>query len=601
MNGLVCIVAHERTAPVSEAEIADLATAYESLRGQACRHPAGVNQFAKAVGFTSARSANSHQAGEMSAADSLPTTLVSGNPHTISGDFSDLQDLDGQFVWLSYDATTDELSVATDPFGMQAVFLGRSAGKTYISTSALALAKHLRATPSQLGISTYLRTGYQFGSVTHWEGIERIDPGTRISFTCDGPRREVYWRPSVDDTLTRLDLAEASKHCVETVVATFRSRLDRRQRAWADLTGGYDSRLMCLLLRKAGLGFAANTVGPAESHDVRIAADIAHLGGWDWSRFDIPERWPEVLPRIIAQAVGWGDCHLDAVQLAEVLWSHAAKARALPSLFNGGGGEHFQSYAWQQEFLNAGRSTHVNLDNWVHMMMMRPLNTAVFVRDPTAEVVDNLRRRMNAYAEPYAAHLNTVQLDMMYAYKCTGHFGAYASAASGLLDVILPYYLKPVFNTAFSMSHRHRTGHRLMRSMIEALNPPIAAVRTMKGGPAQRLRVGNAHRFIPYYGLIARKAVTKVSERLLGRPLLLPPSPTSPVRAAARQALVDHLEGGRPLRSSRMRSGPLFDRAAMDSLLARAGDPQLEDATLLQRILTVEMALRATDAALDAG
>src|SRR5204862_6482607 len=175
----------------------------------------------------------------------------------------------------------------------------------------------------------------------------------------------------------------------------------------------------------------------------------------------------------------------DALQLAEVLWGHIERARSHPGLYIGGGGEHFRSYAWQQEFLNAGRSNRVNLDNWVDMMMMRPMSTRVFVEDPTAEVRENPRARMAAYAQPYAAHLNTVQLDMLYAYKCTGHFGAYLSAATGVITPQLPFYLKEVFDAAFSTSYRHRGGHRLMRRMIERLDPRLAAIETAKGGPAQ--------------------------------------------------------------------------------------------------------------------
>src|SRR5207253_5578999 len=63
---------------------------------------------------------------------------------------------------------------------------------------SLALAKHLGARPSSLGLSVYLRAGYQFGSVTNWEGIERLDPGTRVTFTRDGAVRHTYWRPTVD-------------------------------------------------------------------------------------------------------------------------------------------------------------------------------------------------------------------------------------------------------------------------------------------------------------------------------------------------------------------------------------------------------------------
>jgi hypothetical protein len=136
--------------------------------------------------------------------------------------------------------------------------------------------------------------------------------------------------------------------------------------------------------------------------------------------------------------------------------------------------------------------------------------------------------------------------------------------------------------------------------MMQTLSPQIAAVNTMKGGPARPMRLSNAHRFWPYYRLIGRKAVNKISEQVLRRPLLLSPSSSDPVRARARGALVNGLDDGRPLRTENMRSAALYKRGALEDLLSRAGDPSLKDAVILQRILTVELALRAADASVDA-
>jgi hypothetical protein len=484
---------------------------------------------------------------------------------------------------------------------MQSFYLAERGGRTYLATSALALAKHLHARPSELGLNVLLRAGYQFGTRTIWEGIERLDPATRIVFGPNGARRDTYWRPPVEEEVTQLSLAEAVERCRTVARETFGSYYaDTEGRRWADLTGGYDSRLSTLLLSDARVDFIANTFGREGSEDVVIAAEIARAAGWDWRRFDIPAGWPELLPRLVPQAAAWGDCHLDAVQLAEVMWAHAQKARTHRALLTGGGGEHFRSFAWQQEFLRAGHSTVVNLDNWIDMRMLKPISTAAFVNDPTPAVRDDVRERVVTAAAPYSSHLNTVQLDMMYAYKSTGHFGAYLSAARPALTVELPYYLKRVFTTAFSTSFRHRNAHRLMRNLIVSLDPRLAAFTTTDGGPAEPPRVTNALRFAPYLALISRKAVTKLSAKTISRPLLLPAPKPDVTRAHAREALVRSFDDGRPLRAGAMRCAALFKRDALDALLANAGDPSFGDATLLGRILTAELALTIVDAGLAA-
>jgi hypothetical protein len=267
MTGVVGIVSHRRDTPVTEDDIGQLMSAYESLRGSGKRHVASAGSFARVAticatsgdelpqAMTGAASADAclSQAmpGAASADASLPRSadsswvILSGMPHCPSGsDGTELEALDGQFTWTSYDALRDELSVATDPFGMQALYLAERAGKTYFSTSALVLAKHLRAQPSRLGLEMFLRAGYQFGSVTNWEGIERLDPGTCVSFTAHGPERRIYWRPAVDEAVARMGLAEAAEYCRTVTTSTLRSYLQGRQRGWADLTGGYDSRLL---------------------------------------------------------------------------------------------------------------------------------------------------------------------------------------------------------------------------------------------------------------------------------------------------------------------------------------------------------------------
>jgi hypothetical protein len=356
---------------------------------------------------------------------------------------------------------------------------------------------------------------------------------------------------------------------------------------------------LTLLLREAGVDFIANTTGDEQDVDVRIAKRIATSAGWEWVRFEAPSDWRDVLPKMVPMAVAWGDCHLDALHLAEVLWGHIERAHVHSSLYAGGGGEHFRGRAWEQEFLNAGRSNRVNLDNWVNMKMLKPVSTEVFVEDPSATVREDLRRRMAARAEPYSSQLNTVQLDILHSYKSTGHHGAYLSAASGVLGFELPFYVKPVFNAAFSTSYRSRGAHRMQRRMIELLDPRVAGIATATGGPAQTARVSNLHRFMPYYGKLARKGVAKISERVLHRALLPPAPPTEPIRAAARGAFVDTLDDGRPMRWEAMRSRPLYKRNVLDDLLARAGEPGLKDAGLLCRILTVELALRAVDATVE--
>jgi hypothetical protein len=206
---------------------------------------------------------------------------------------------------------------------------------------------------------------------------------------------------------------------------------------------------------------------------------------------------------------------------------------------------------------------------------------------------------MKAWAEPYSDEPNTTQLDVMYAYKMMGHFGAYASADGGFLVSELPFYFKPIFDAAFSSPHGHRDHHKLMRHMIWRLDPELAAISTTTGGPAMPWRAGNLHRVAPYYAQIGRKALNKISQRAVGRPILPAGAQDFYCEAPARQAAIRSVLGSDAPETDDMRSAPLFDRGELSGLLERAQEPGFGETGVLGRVLTVELALRALDTDLE--
>ena len=514
---------------------------------------------------------------------------------------SRLDQLDGAFALVRHDEDLGVTTAASDPFGMQHFYVAETAKRVYLSTSAIVLAKILDASPSAFDVFTYLRIGRNFGANTHWPAVERLLPGIRLSISNGQIERSRYWKPSLDDTVRRLPFNRAVEHCTEVAVETVRKYLCNGTATWSDLTGGFDSRLLDAMLKRAGVPFHANTVGSDDDEDVAIASRLARAAGWDWTRFQVPPDWHRILPKMLRPSLAWSDGQLDILQLSEVLWLHREKSRLNPSLLSAGGGEHFRNNAWQQEFLRAGRSNVVNWENWLQMRVMPPLGAPIFRRDRSGEVRAELRRRMQAWLEPYADEPNTFQLDLLYTYRTIGHFGAYRSAAAAFLDAQLPFYFKPIFTAVTSTNFRFRNHSRLQRHLIAGLDRNLAAVETTSGGPAEPWRPSNLHRFAPYYRRIARKAINKLSQKAMGRPVLssrhLNGHSSEP--AAARAAVLDHLENVADFRYDELRLAPLLRRDSFEELVRGARDPAMGDATLLGRVITAELALRETNGALE--
>jgi hypothetical protein len=118
-------------------------------------------------------------------------------------------------------------------------------------------------------------------------------------------------------------------------------------------------------------------------------------------------------------------------------------------------------------------------------------------------------------------------------------------------------------------------------------------VPTAKGGPAEPVTPRNLHRFLPYYRLLARKAVNKAGGVALGRALLPSGDGASPLLAHAAAQLVDELRRSGPLRDGELLTAGLL-RPEVVGAWGRgdAASPPPASAAL-DRLLTVELALRA--------
>ena len=597
LTGIVAIIDHDRSAPVTERDIEAFADTHESLRHVRGRRSVAAGDFARVLVLGEPEEGTGAiERGERSWAAWIGIvhhegSLIGAKP----------EDLEGHFALVAYDADADSVLVATDPRAFQPVYTAESEGRTYVSDSALVLAKHLRAKPSRLGLLTFLRSGYHFGAMTNWEGVTRLDPGAFVSFRRGARQDGYYWRPAVDRDVAQLGFDDAVEHTTDVALETCKQWLGDSRGTWVDLTGGFDSRLLNLLLDRLGIPFDADTRGDYSGDERGIAQKIARLKGWDWLDLTPPADWSETLHGMLPMSVAWSDGHLDPFELSWVLWAHSQMSGRHPSVLYAGGGEHLRGYTWRQEFPRAGKTSKVNFDNWVDLRLLHPLNLEVFRNDPTPEVRADVLARMKKWVEPYSSELNTTQCDVMFVYKMTGHFAIYRSADAAFIKAQVPLYAKEMYTTAISLDYRHRRNHRLVRHMISRLDPQVAAIETDSGGPAEPWSVTNLHRFLPYYTQLGRKGVNKVGQKFLGRKLVRPPETGSwwcPVEA--RTKIVDSFGGDGALAYETMRSAPLFDRGKLGRLLEDARtEAEFADAGLLGRIAAVELSLRAADASLE--
>jgi asparagine synthetase B (glutamine-hydrolysing) len=588
MSGMVVIIAHDRQDAVTDAEIEALAGVYSAMSGLAHAHAVDAGSFARLIKFDVA---GDERPGIEVVDIGWATSIgVLHGPRTLIG--ADLSSLDGPFALVTYDSRAGRLVVATDPFGLQPLYMSERPGRTYIASSALALARYLDASPDRLGLTVMLCCGTQYGTISNWVGIERLSPATAIAFTASGREQTTYWMPEVDEEVARLSFSAAVDRAIDVLGDAFRYTYAGRPRMWADLTGGFDSRLLTLLFTRAGLDFRANTVGAVHSRDVRIARTVARVAGWGWRRFDLPDGWDNTASAYVANALAWSDGRLPALPLAEVLHVHEQQGAVYESHVSGGGGEILGGQSWNLQFFRAGRSNSVNYDNLIRTGAFADGYQSILAGSDIRAAHAYLLNQMRAHAHPYRSALNTIQMDVLLARRRISWDGMFAASSSRFLKSEMPFMLKAAFGIAFSVDQRHRSNRHFMRAMIERLNPRIAAIPTTSGGSALPWRPANLHHAVPYYARTARLAVWKVSMKARMRPLLAPAHTEHAATSAARRLLLRELS----LTPATMLSAPFYKPGALEVILRRAVQPDFKDASLLDRILTVELAMRATQA-----
>jgi hypothetical protein len=237
------------------------------------------------------------------------------------------------------------------------------------------------------------------------------------------------------------------------------------------------------------------------------------------------------------------------------------------------------------------------MDRWIEMIALKVTDAALLAGNAAADVKADFGTRMSRWIEPYEEELNTTKLELMFAYKCMGHGGAYRAADGAFLSAQLPYYFRPVFSTAMSIHHRHRNGHKLHRQMIDNLDHQVASIRTTHGGPALPVQTLRAHQRLPYWSVVGRKVAGKVAGRTVGR-LSRRGAPTFAWQSAAHGAVLREYHEQGLLEWKRMRVAPLLQRQQLESLVVRSLMPGFQDDALLGRVITAELALRTTDTSL---
>ncbi|WEN15370.1 hypothetical protein PY254_01430 [Rhodanobacter sp. AS-Z3] len=181
---------------------------------------------------------------------------------------------DGAFTGVFWDAQQQVLVVATDCLGMQPLYVRYADGELTLTTETKAIA----GDPDLAAWGAFISMGHPIGERTLMSGLRHVPPASILTYDYSTRRLEIrrYWQwPTPSDAWRNYD---------------FLGSLEQDMRAYAAfgnsgtvlLSGGFDSRLLLFLLRRANIPVDALIVAHEDEYadaDGRLAEAVAMLAG----------------------------------------------------------------------------------------------------------------------------------------------------------------------------------------------------------------------------------------------------------------------------------------------------------------------------------
>jgi asparagine synthase (glutamine-hydrolysing) len=190
--------------------------------------------------------------------------------------------IDGMFAFAFRDGASGALYLVRDRFGEKPLYYGIANGQLAFASEAGALLCHpafREAEPDRLAAYRHLLFEYLPRTGSGWAGIEKLEPGTILTFADGRISLERYWHPRLDRRA--IDPNEATEQLGELLRQSVRRCVVADVPVGVFLSGGIDSSLIAALAAEASPDLTAFTVrvgGDSFDETPHAVAVARHLG-----------------------------------------------------------------------------------------------------------------------------------------------------------------------------------------------------------------------------------------------------------------------------------------------------------------------------------
>ncbi len=260
-----------------------------------------------------------------------------------------LEHLNGMYALALWDKKRRTLHLARDPFGIKPLFYTFQGSTLYFASELQALLEvdGISLAPDGDALRAYLGLGYIPGTLTPFQGIRELEPGTVLTVSADSGEKVFHrfhnFDSAVDETMSEADAIERCRSLLHSAVER---QLVAEVPVGVMLSGGVDSSSVGAL--------AARTRGDGGFHTFSLAFNDASHDESGYARLmarrlGADHHEVRVTPDHVHSALGacvrhMGEPMADSAPLPLYLLAEAAKEHVTVLLSGEGGDELFGGY-----------------------------------------------------------------------------------------------------------------------------------------------------------------------------------------------------------------------------------------------------------------
>ena len=388
-----------------------------------------------------------------------------------------LHSVRGSFSAVFFDARSESVTLLTDHFGSQPLYLCWQGGACFFASQLKAILAVFPDTPTidRDSVATMLSYGEVVGNRTLVAGVETLPAATRLTLVRDRVESQRYWQYVYEeDRSSKWDasVVRAGK-ALETSVGRC---VQGTSSVAVPLSGGLDSRFVLDLACRHDTRATAYTWGIEGCRDLLYAKDTARRLGCPHETFVFE---PDYLDRMAELGVWLTEGHTPATNFHVLPYVERVAAAGHNCLLDGFAGDgvlggNFISDAWLQE--SDGRTAVLAIWRW---------RRSGFDKFWECDGLGNYRDRAEAlFVDSFERYPGNTPMDRAMAFLIDNRVRRITSCGTELFRSRLPVW-QPFMDVDFqnairTLPHQWRKRHRFYLAVLGKFAPVSA------GAPYQR-------------------------------------------------------------------------------------------------------------------